>query len=178
MHAHVCNVQHIKLNVRHLFLGRWCGQFRRRNQWQESQMIQSFGKLPVHLKRNVMPIIVKDRHFFGHKAIMSAVKKVEFVNDRMSYSTRLLCMQTWGQIWKYKGQILWGTRVAFFDNFPKTTWKMLLGDINAYVWQKDIFRQTIWNESLRNISDDNGVGVVYFATSKCLFFKSAMQCCQ
>jgi hypothetical protein len=32
-----------------------------------------------------MPIIVKDRHFFGHKAIMSAVKKVEFVNDRMPY---------------------------------------------------------------------------------------------
>jgi hypothetical protein len=44
--------------------------------------------------------------------------------------------------------------------------KILLGDFNAKVGREDIFKQTIVNHSLHEISKDNGVRVVNFATSK------------
>jgi hypothetical protein len=52
--------------------------------------------------------------------------------------------------------------------------KILLGDLNAKVGRKDIFKPTIGNESLHEISNDNGVRVVNFATSKNLIVKSTM----
>jgi hypothetical protein len=50
--------------------------------------------------------------------------------------------------------------------------KVLLGDFNAKVCREDIFKPTIGNESLHEISNDNGV--VNFATSKNLIVKSMM----
>jgi hypothetical protein len=43
---------------------------------------------------------------------------------------------------------------------------ILLRDFNAKVGREDIFKPTIGNESLREISNDNGVRIVNFATSK------------
>jgi hypothetical protein len=43
--------------------------------------------------------------------------------------------------------------------------KMLLGDFNAKVGGESIFKPTIQNKSLHDISNDNGV-TVNFATSK------------
>jgi len=43
--------------------------------------------------------------------------------------------------------------------------KILL-DFNAKVGRKNIFKPTIGNESLHEISNDNGVRVVNIATSK------------
>jgi hypothetical protein len=51
-----------------------------------------------------------------------------------------------------------------FDKFPKYHMKILLGDFNAKVGREDIFKPTIGNESLHEISNDNGVRVVNFAT--------------
>jgi hypothetical protein len=42
--------------------------------------------------------------------------------------------------------------------------KTLLGDFNAKVGREDIFKATIGNESLHEISNDNGVRVVNFVT--------------
>jgi hypothetical protein len=55
-----------------------------------------------------------------------------------------------------------------FDKFPKYHTKILFGDLNAKVGREDIFKLTIGNESLREISNDNGVKcrLVNFATSK------------
>jgi hypothetical protein len=61
-----------------------------------------------------------------------------------------------------------------FDKFPKYHMKILFGDLNAKVDREHIFKPTIWNESLHEISNDNGVGVVNFATSKNLIVKSTM----
>ncbi|PNF34812.1 hypothetical protein B7P43_G03788 [Cryptotermes secundus] len=61
-----------------------------------------------------------------------------------------------------------------FDKFPKYPMKILLGDFNAKVGREDIFKPTIGNESLHEISNDNGVRVVNFATSKNLTVKSTM----
>jgi hypothetical protein len=52
--------------------------------------------------------------------------------------------------------------------------KILLGDFNAKVGTEDIFKPTIGNESLHEISNDNVVRVVNFATSKNLTVKSTM----
>jgi endonuclease/exonuclease/phosphatase family metal-dependent hydrolase len=52
--------------------------------------------------------------------------------------------------------------------------KILLGDFNAKVGREDTFEPTIGNESLHETSNDNGVRVVNFATSKKLVVKSTM----
>jgi hypothetical protein len=44
-----------------------------------------------------------------------------------------------------------------FDKFPKYHLKILLGDFNAKVGTEDIFKPTIGNESLYEISNNNGV---------------------
>jgi hypothetical protein len=50
--------------------------------------------------------------------------------------------------------------------------KILLGDFNAKVGMEDIFKPIIGNKSLHEASNDNGVRVVNFATSKNLIVKS------
>jgi len=52
--------------------------------------------------------------------------------------------------------------------------KILLGDFNAKVGREDIFKPKIGQESLHQDSNDNGVRIVNFATSKNLVVKSAM----
>jgi hypothetical protein len=63
---------------------------------------------------------------------------------------------------------------CIFDQFPKYHMKILLGDFNAKVGREDIFKLTIGNESLHEISNDNGVRVANFATSKNHIIKSIM----
>jgi hypothetical protein len=46
---------------------------------------------------------------------------------------------------------------SVFDKFPKYHMKILLGDFNAKVGREDIFKLTIGNERLHEISNDNGV---------------------
>jgi hypothetical protein len=61
-----------------------------------------------------------------------------------------------------------------FDQFPGYGMKILLGDFNAKVGRKNIFKPTIGNESLHEISNGNGVRVVKFATSKNLAVKTTI----
>jgi hypothetical protein len=42
------------------------------------------------------------------------------------------------------------------------------------VGRKDIFKPTIWNESLHQVSNNNGVRIVNFATSNNMVVKSTM----
>jgi hypothetical protein len=44
--------------------------------------------------------------------------------------------------------------------------KILFGDLNGRVGKEEIFKPTIGNESLYEISTDNGVRVANFATQK------------
>jgi len=61
-----------------------------------------------------------------------------------------------------------------FGHFPKYHMKMLLEDFNAKVERENIFKPTIGKESLHQDSNDNGVRIVNFATSKNLVVKSTM----
>ena len=62
----------------------------------------------------------------------------------------------------------------FFTIFPKYQTKILLGDFNAKERRENIFKLTIGKESLHQDSNDNGVGIVNFATSINLVVKSTM----
>jgi hypothetical protein len=50
----------------------------------------------------------------------------------------------------------------------------VLGDFSAIVGREDICKPTVGNESLHEISNDNGVIAANFATSKNLSDKNAM----
>jgi hypothetical protein len=56
----------------------------------------------------------------------------------------------------------------FFDHFLKYHMKIPLGYFNAKVGRLNIFKPTIGNDSLHQDSNDNGVRIVNFATSKML----------
>jgi hypothetical protein len=110
-----------------------------------------------------------------HKRIISAVKRAEFVSDWMSYIILrgLWChiiilnvhAPTEGKTDDVKDSIYEELERAF-DKFPKYHMKILLGDFNAKVGREDIFKPTIGNESLHNISNDDGVRLVNFGTFK------------
>jgi exonuclease III len=61
-----------------------------------------------------------------------------------------------------------------FDKLPKYHMKILLGDFSAKVGREDISKPKVQNESLHEISNDNGIKVVNFASSKNLRVKSKM----
>jgi hypothetical protein len=57
-----------------------------------------------------------------------------------------------------------------FDNYFNYLMKILL-DFKAKVGKEDIFKPKIWNVSLHELSNDNGVRIVNFATSKSLIVR-------
>jgi hypothetical protein len=61
-----------------------------------------------------------------------------------------------------------------FDKFPKYHKNIFLLDFRAKVGRDDIFKPKICNDSLKELSNDNGVRVVNFDTSKNLIVKSMM----
>ena len=60
----------------------------------------------------------------------------------------------------------------FFDQLPMYHIKILLGDFNAKVGRENIFQPTIGTESVHPESNDNGIRLVNFATSKNFIVKS------
>jgi hypothetical protein len=94
-----------------------------------------------------------------HKRIISVVKRVEFINDRMSY---VILRGLWFHIIVLNVHAptedktddvkdgFYKELERIFDKFPKYHIKILLGELNAKVGREDIFKQRIGNESLRN----------------------------
>jgi hypothetical protein len=104
----------------------------------------------------------------------------DFVCDRMSY----IILRCWCDIIVLNvhaptEEIIYDMKGNFYDElerifnkFPKYHMKML--DFNAKVGREDAFIPTTGNESLRKISNDNGIRIANFATSKNLIVKSTM----
>jgi hypothetical protein len=121
--------------------------------------------------------------FYVCKRIISAVERVEFVSDRMSY---IILRGRWFRIIVLNVHAPTEDKIddvkdsfyeeleRIFNKFPKYYMKILLGDFIAKVGREHIFKPTIGNESLHEISNDNGVRVVNFATSKNLMVKITM----
>jgi exonuclease III len=106
---------------------------------------------------------------------MSAVKRVEFISDSMSYMIprcrwcNIIFLNvhapTEDKIDDIKDRF-YEVLEEVFDKLLKYHMKILLGDFNAEVSRDDIFKPTVGNESLQEISNNYGVRVVNFATSK------------
>jgi exonuclease III len=91
-----------------------------------------------------------------HERIISAVKRAEFVGDRMSYIILRGCWcniivlnvhaPTENEIDDIKDRFCEELEQVF-HKFPRYNTKMLLGDFNAKVGREDILKPTIGNES-------------------------------
>jgi hypothetical protein len=112
--------------------------------------------------------------FFVYKRIISAVKRVEFLSDRMLY---IMLRGHWCDIIVLNVHASTDDKTdvkdrsyekleRVFNKFPKYHMKILLGDLNANVGREDIFDPTIGNESLHEISNDKEFGLVNFAHPK------------
>jgi hypothetical protein len=110
-------------------------------------------------------------HFVHHK-ILSAVKRVDFVSDRMSYIVLRghLCNSIVLNVHAPSGEKSGDSEDSFdeeleqdYDYFPTYHMKILLGGFSANVGRGNIFKLTIGNESLHQVSNDNGVRIVNFA---------------
>jgi hypothetical protein len=111
------------------------------------------------------------------------VKRVEFVSDRLSY---IVLGGRWHNIIVVNVQAPSGeksdeSKDSFYeelqkvlDHFAKCRMKMLLQDFNAKVGRENIFKPTTGQKSLHQDSNDNGVRLVNFATSKNLVVKRTM----
>ena len=109
-----------------------------------------------------------------YRRIASAVKRVEFVSDRVSY---IVMRGRWCNIIVVNVHApseeksdeskdsFYEELEQVFDHFPKYHMKILLGDFNAKVGRENIFKPTIGNESLHQDSNDNGVRLVNFSPS-------------
>jgi exonuclease III len=95
-----------------------------------------------------------------HERIISAVKMVEFVSNRMSYITlrgcwcHIIILNVHAPTEDKTDDVKDSFYEEFedvFDKFPKYHMKILLGDFNVKVRREDIFKPTIWNESLHEI---------------------------
>ncbi|PNF31595.1 hypothetical protein B7P43_G18310 [Cryptotermes secundus] len=121
--------------------------------------------------------------FFIHMRFLSAVKRVEFVSDRMLYT---ILRGHWCDVIVLNVHAptedktdnmknsFYEELVSVFDKFPKYPMKILLGDFNANVGREDIFKLTVGNESLNQISNDNGLTSSKLYQSKNLTVTSTM----
>jgi hypothetical protein len=120
--------------------------------------------------------------FFVHQGIVSAIKRVGFVSHRMSY---IVLRGHWGNTIVLNAHAPTeekddGSEDSFyeeleqvFDDFPKYRMK-ILKDILMPKWGERILSNRQLGMCLHQDSNDNGVTVVNFATSKDLVVKSIM----
>jgi exonuclease III len=121
--------------------------------------------------------------FFVHQRITSAVKRVEFVSDRLSY---IVLRGRWCNIIVLNvhapseeksddsKETFYNELKQVFDHFRKYHMKILLGDFTKKEGREYIFKLTVGNESLHQDSVDNGVRIVNFATLKNLVVNNTM----
>jgi hypothetical protein len=118
--------------------------------------------------------------FFVCNRIISAVIRVEFVRDRMYIILNgrwcdIIVMNEHAPTEDKDNDIkdsFYEGLEQVFDQFPRYNMKRLLVDFKAKVGREDNFKPIIGNENLHEASNDNGVRVVYFTTSKYLIVMS------
>jgi exonuclease III len=110
--------------------------------------------------------------FFVHKRIISAVRRVEFISDRMLYiilkvpGCNIIVLNVHAPCEGMGADVknsFYEELGRVFVEFTRYNMKIILGDFNLKVGRKNVFKLMIGNESLHQISNDNGVRVVISA---------------
>jgi len=110
--------------------------------------------------------------FVQHR-ILAAVKRVEFVSNRMSYIDlrgrwfNIIILNVRAPSEEKSDDLkdsFYEEVELIFDNFPKYHMNILLGDFNVKVGRENIFNSTIGTESLYQDSKYNGVRIVNLTT--------------
>ena len=104
--------------------------------------------------------------FFVHRKIVSALKSVKFVSDRVSY---IVLRGLWRNMTDVNVHApsegksddskdsFYEKLEQVFDHFLKYHMNMLLIDFNAKMERENIFKSIIGQESLHQDSNDNGL---------------------
>ena len=107
--------------------------------------------------------------FVVHHRIVSAVKRVEFVSDRVLYIVLRgrLCNIIVLNVHAPSEEKSDDSKDSFYEeleqvfcHFPKYHMKILLGDFNAKVGRENVLRPTVGIESLHQGSNENGIRIV------------------
>jgi hypothetical protein len=91
-----------------------------------------------------------------HKRIISAIKKVEFVSNRILYIIILNVHASIEDKIDVKSSF-YKISECVFSKFPKYYTQTLFGDLKPKVYREEIFKPIIENESLHKISNNNEV---------------------
>jgi hypothetical protein len=119
-----------------------------------------------------MKIINWEQNFFAHHRIVSAVKRAEFVTERVSYIVLRGC---WCNIvlnvHTQSEEKSDDSKDSFYEeleqifyHFRKYHMKILLGGFNAKFVKENIFKLTTGNENLHQDRNDSDVRRVSFTT--------------
>jgi len=121
--------------------------------------------------------------FFVHRRLVSAVKRNDFVSDRLSYIVlngrwlHIIVVNVHAPSAEKSEEVkdsFYKVLEEVFDHFPKYYTKILLGEFNTKLGREFFFKPIIGQESLHQDSNENGVRLVNSATSKNLVVKSTM----
>ena len=120
---------------------------------------------------------------FVHHTLVSAVKEVQFVSNRVTYIVlkgrwcNIIVLNVHAPSEKKRDD----SKDSFYEgleevlnHFPKYHMNILLRGFNTKVERENIFKLTMGYESLHQDSTDNGVRIVNFDISKNLVIKSTM----
>jgi hypothetical protein len=120
-----------------------------------------------------------------HKRIVPVVRRVEFISDRMLY---IILRGCWCNIivlnvhapCKDMGDDVkdsfYEELEHVFDQFPRNDMKILLGPLKVKAGKENIFKLTTRNDSLHEISNDNGVRVLNLSHLKTQLSKAQCSC--
>jgi len=137
--------------------------------WDKEGEVRAGGLYSFSMEKKRKSLI--GNKIFVHHRILSAVKRVEFVSDRMLY---IVMRGRWCNIIVLNAHAPSEGEKVSKDSFMRK-WnefliifqgpmKILLIDFKAKLGKDDIFTPTIWNESLHQDSNDNGARIVNVTT--------------
>ncbi|KAL4084269.1 hypothetical protein QTP88_028094 [Uroleucon formosanum] len=121
--------------------------------------------------------------FAVHKSLVPAIKEFRDVNPRISvltiraqwFDVSLISVHAPTEDNPQEGkETFYDDLESTINTLPNNNIQILLGDLNAKIGKETAFKPTIGLHSLHNITNDNGLRLVYLATGKGFIIKSTM----